>query len=793
MTRMSIDQALLLSQQHINSNRMAEAGQILGMVLQADPGNHAAHYLVGVASFRAGAIEQAEAAFRQAVALNDQNVEYKNDHAGILHLLGRSAEGEAVARRAVRQAPQNVRALTNLGACLQSQASLEEAIDVLRRAVALQADHFEARVNLAISLQRAGRLEEAVEQHRNVLARWPQYGPACLNLSAALQELGRFDESVDACRQLIALEPQNINAYNNLGTALEKLRKFQEAETVYRQALRISPESPSIHYNLGNILRSLGRVEEAVEVYRRAIELKPDYYEAWNNLGNVLQVVGRLDEAEAACRRCVELRPNVTNAAQNLVNVIQLRGRLSEAEHEYRRMLAEEERAPIHSNLGATLQAEGRIEEGLTHFQRAIEMAPGDESFASNRLLCLQYRPGVTAAELAAAHAEWQQRHGVARRVHWRAHENSRDPSRPLRVGLLSADLWEHTVGLLVVPLLEHLDPRQIQLCIYYDNARHDHNLERIRRVATVWRDVCGMAEELLDRQIRDDQIDILFDLAGHTALNRLPLFARKPAPIQISWAGYVGTTGLEAMDYLLADRYEVPEGEESHYREAILRMPDGYICYGPPAQAPEVGPLPALGRGQVTFGSFNNPAKLNPEVLALWARVLRRVPDSRLMLKYRGLDNPPVQARFRELFARHEIGAERVELVAPSQHAGLLQTYGTEVDIGLDPFPYSGGITTCEALWMGVPVITCPGATFASRHSLTHLTNAGLGQFVARDFDHYVELAAEWARNLDQLAALRAGMRAQLLASPLCDAPRFARNFERLMREAWCRWVAGQ
>jgi predicted O-linked N-acetylglucosamine transferase (SPINDLY family) len=356
-------------------------------------------------------------------------------------------------------------------------------------------------------------------------------------------------------------------------------------------------------------------------------------------------------------------------------------------------------------------------------------------------------------------------------------------------VGFVSGDLWEHTVGYLVAPLLENLDRRECAVICYYDNARNDKNTARIRATTEQWRNICGVSEQRVAEQIRSDRVDVLFDLAGHTALNRLRVFARKPAPIQITWAGYVGTTGLEAMDYLLADRYEVPEGEESHYREAILRMPDDYICYGPPAYAPPVGPLPAVARGQVTFGSFNNPAKLNPEVVALWSRVLARVPGSRLMLKYRGCDNLPVQDHFRRLFAGQGIGPERLEFAPPAQHRGVFEAYN-EVDIGLDPFPYSGGLTTCEALWMGVPVITCPGSTFASRHSLTHATNAGLGQFVARDFEHYVDLAAAWAGDLEGLAALRAGMRAQVSASPLCDARRFAGNFQRLLRDVWRRWA---
>jgi predicted O-linked N-acetylglucosamine transferase (SPINDLY family) len=303
----------------------------------------------------------------------------------------------------------------------------------------------------------------------------------------------------------------------------------------------------------------------------------------------------------------------------------------------------------------------------------------------------------------------------------------------------------------------------------------------RFQAAATEWRDVIGISDERLAKQIRADGIDILFDLAGHTAHNRLLVFARKPAPIQITWIGYEGTTGLAAMDYLLADRHVVPEGTEHYYRERVLRMPDGYLCYDPPEAAPPVGPPPSSTKGYATFGSFNNPAKITAEVVAVWAEILRRAPNSRLTLKFRGLGDPTVKRRYLDLFASHGVAPQRLELLPWSPHAEHLAAY-QQVDVALDPFPFSGSATTCQALWMGVPVITCPRETFASRHSLSHLSNVGLTETIARDFDEYVELAVSLTGDRPRLAALRAGLRQRMAASPLCDGKRFAANLASIL-----------
>jgi predicted O-linked N-acetylglucosamine transferase (SPINDLY family) len=391
---------------------------------------------------------------------------------------------------------------------------------------------------------------------------------------------------------------------------------------------------------------------------------------------------------------------------------------------------------------------------------------------------------------LAEAHARYDRQHAAPLRGAIARHENVDARPGSLRLGFVSPDLGKHPVGYFLVQLLENIDRKQHATICYSDRIGKDDLTHRLQSAASQWRDVIGMSDQRLAEQIHADRIGVLFDMAGHTAHNRLLVFARKPAPIQVTWAGYVGTTGLKVMDYLLADRYEVPPGAERHYQERVLRMPEGYVCYDPPIDAPAVASLPALNRGEMTFGCFNNPAKITRQVIDIWARILRRLPGAQLVLKYKGWNDSGVARRFTEMFASQAIDPGRLEFLGNSPHHELLAEYN-RIDLALDPFPYCGGLTTCEALWMGVPVLTCPGTTFAGRHSLSHLSNIGLTETIAGDMDEYVELAVSLAGDLPRLAALRASLRQRMAASPLCDGKRFANNFIAMLQDVWEKRVA--
>ncbi len=607
------------------------------------------------------------------------------------------------------------------------------------------------------SFHRAGDLVRAEGAYRAVLRSDPTSAAAWTLLGAVCQSTGRLDEAVSCGREALRYRPEHAAHWNLLGVALGGLGRPADAEACFRRALSLRPDSADVWSDLGKALVLLSRPEEGAACFRKAIAIDPGHGRAHLNLAATAFELDRLDEAEAAARRAAQLEPDNPSAFNNLGLVLQRIGPLREAERAYREGLRVAPGHPeLHANLGNAIVLQGRATEAQPHFQRALESRPGDAAAHSNWLLSRQYLPGITAAALAAAHDDWEERHARPFQATWRPFANDPDPDRPLRLGFVSADFRRHPVGSFLVRAIEGLRGLDCRTHGYDTGSARDDLTERFAAAFHTWRPCRGLSDQQLADLVRADQVDLLFDLAGHTSGHRLLVFARKPAPVQLTWAGYAGTTGLSAIDYLVADRHQVLERTEPYYTERIIRLPDGYVCYDPPASAPEVGPLPAFERGHVTFGCFNSPAKVNPGVVAVWAELLHRLPRSRLLLKYKGLDDEEVRARFLERFASHGIEPGRIELEGGSPNAGMLAAY-RRVNVALDPFPYSGGVTTCEALWMGVPVITSPGETFAGRHSLSHLAAAGVTGTVARDVGHYVETAAGLATDLPRLAELRA------------------------------------
>jgi predicted O-linked N-acetylglucosamine transferase (SPINDLY family) len=791
MATMSIEEALGLAREHLRQGRIAEGQAVCRAILQGAPQDAEAHRLLGLLAVSAGNPSLGEAHLRSALASRPDSAEVHNALCLLMASQGRFAEAEQAARRALAIRPNFAEAENNLGGALQGQERLDEAVAAFRRALAIRPNFAEAAYNLGYVLQAQQDWEQAALAYERTLGLRPGLPEAEHNLGLVRQFQGRMKDAVEAYRRSLKADPKNHKSAYNLGIALQDLGCIDEAIEAYTWALAAQPGLYIAANNLGSALQQRGRLDDAVRAYQHALSINPVYPEAENNLGNVLKDKGNLVEAIAAYRRALDIRPVYAEAESNLGLAYHNSGRLEEAtEAYYRALKIRPEYAEAQNNLGNALLAQARHEEARSAYNRALELRPTYIAARSNLLMCEQYCNGATLAGLFRAHAEWDQVHGDPLRASWKPWDVDRDPDRPLRLGFVSPDLRRHPVGFFLVRVLENLDPRACELICYHSRADRDELSERMAAGAKAWRDVLGVANDALAEQIRDDRIDILFDLSGHTCDHRLQVFARRPAPIQITWIGYVGTTGLAAMDYLLADRYHVSPEAEPHYREKILRMPDGYVCFDPPANAPEVGPLPAPGQGQgrVTFGSFNNVSKLTPEVLARWAEIVRRVPGSRLVLGSPGLNGTRTRSRIRDAFTSAGVDPERLDLRGTMRQPDLLAAYNT-VDLALDPFPYSGGVTTCEALWMGVPVVTCPGETFASRHSFSHLSNVGLTEFVARDAQDYIDLAVRMAHDLPRLAEIRAGLRERMARSPLCDGPRFAANLTALLRDVWRQW----
>jgi protein O-GlcNAc transferase len=566
--------------------------------------------------------------------------------------------------------------------------------------------------------------------------------------------------------------------------ALSNARQYAELEIQTRSLIRQYPNTGFIWKLLGESLYMQGK--DALHALHKATVLLPNDVDTFNNLALVLTDLGRLDEAVSSCRRALEIKPDDARAHNNLGNALLDLGRPFDAVASLSRAIEiNPDYFKAHNNLGNALQDMGRYDDAAASYRRALELKPDNVYAFSNLLFCIHYIAHSPEYHLEEARKFGQVvGKGIASRFsNWQCADR---PVR-LRVGLVSGDLNNHPVGFFLESLLAQLDHTRVELIAYPTHGVIDELTTRIRPYFAEWKPLPGLSDEAAARLIHGDGVHVLIDLAGHTSRNRLPVFAWKPAPVQASWLGYFATTGLAEMDYLLADKNVVPHAEEGNFTEAIWRLPESYMCFTEPAHTLDVARLPALTTGYVTFGCFNNLVKMNDAVVALWARVLQAVPGSRLFLKTKQLSDSMICEATRQRFARRGISPDRLLLEGGSPRAELLAAY-RKVDIALDPFPYPGGTTSVEALWMGVPVITRCGDRFLAHVGETIAHNAGLSDWIAADEDNYVAKAVTFTSDLERLNELRAGLREQVLASPLFDAPRFARNFEAAL---WGMWQA--
>jgi predicted O-linked N-acetylglucosamine transferase (SPINDLY family) len=604
---------------------------------------------------------------------------------------------------------------------------------------------------------RLGETAAAIELLQQALALEPRHGAALGQLGLIAQRSGRPDLALSFLTRAADAEPSSPEAQFNLGLMLQRAGRLEEADAALRRAIRLGPDLAAGHLALAHGLHLRGRLDEAAAALERTLDIDPAYAGAWMNLGNVRREQGRLAEAERAALRALELNLGMAAAWRNL--------------------------AVIHRD-------QGRATDAIAAFDEALKRDPDFADAQSGRLFAFNYLPDISAAGIAEAHRAWgaQPRLLAPQGV---PHANDCDPERRLRVGYVSPDLHDHPVGFFLARVLESHDPAAIEAVCYATGGAPDPTTARLRAAACGWRDIPGVSDEEAERIIRADGIDILVDLSGHASGGRLPLFARRPAPVQASWLGYVSTTGLAAIDYLITDHWTAPEAADALFTEKLVRLPHGRFCYTPPAYAPEPALRPRRDR-PLTFGSFNDLMKLNDQVIGAWARVLAAVPGSRLRLKWASLGDEAVRERLRGAFAAHGMDPARLVLSPRSPHAEMLAEYA-EIDVALDPFPFCGGLTTCEALWMGAPVVTWPQERPASRQSLAFLELLGLGELAAGSEDAYVETAAALARDPDRLAAISRSLRPRMTASPLCRGELFTPTLEAALRGMWRRWCAGE
>ncbi len=676
---------------------------------------------------------------------------------------GRLAQAQAVLRQILEQAPGHDQVRTYLGELLVAAGDHVSALAEFQKAVQGNPANLRARTGLAGTLATLGRYPESIAAFREALALDNRPAFLYAHLGQVLDAAGQHAQAMDALREALRRDPSNQHyaalsgaMLHNAAFRLAAQARYREALDGYREAMALAPAHPVIHLNLGMALAATGQMEEAAVSYRRAIGLKPDYFEAYNNLGNALKELGRLDQALAAFQAALKLRPNSADLQSNLGSLFNILGLHDQALAAQRRALAADpQRCEFHGGLIFTL---------LMH--------PGFDAMAIRRELdCFNVQQALPRAPQVVPHG------------------NDRSPERRLRIGYVSPDFRDHVVGRNILPLFLHHDHEPFEIYCYASLSNSDAMSARFQSLADHWRDITALSDTQAADLIRQDKIDILVDLALHTDGSRVMVLAYKPAPVQVTFAGYPGSTGLAAIDYRLTDVHLDPPGEHDEwYSEKSIRLPETFWCFDPLGMDFPVSPLPAAANKFITFGCLNNSWKINEQCLALWAKVLVAVANSRLVLL---LPEGSIRERVAQIMKSHGVDPARLHFVSRRPRGGYMQLYH-QIDIGLDTWPYNGHSTSLDSYWMGVPAVTLVGKTVVGRAGLSQLTNLGLNELIARDPEQFVQIAGELAQDIPRLNELRAGLRERMKVSPLMNATAFARNIESAYRQMWRNWCGG-
>jgi predicted O-linked N-acetylglucosamine transferase (SPINDLY family) len=673
---------------------------------------------------------------------------------------------------------------------------------------------------------RAKRWEEAALKFDEAARAAPGQPEFNYALGCALSQLGRLVPALDAFRRELAIRPGDGPALAEFGTCLARMGRNKEAIGCLQAVARHRPDTPFVYFNLGLMLLTENRRLEAIEAFTHMLAIDIRYADAYRMRGLAHAMGGDNEKAADDLQAAAALDINDHRAMLRLGDQLSRKsreldaGRLFEMaakaapkialpqcifghflviHRRYELGLSYIERAikldpflaGAHDARAYGLLGQGRIDEAVASYRRAGELKPDSAEIAGNLLFALQHKRGVTKTDLLEAHKRWAALYRPQAPRNRLAFANDPDPGRKLRIGVVSADMRRHAVAFLTLRAFEQLAALEYEIFCYKTDRRYpdDAFSDRYKAVAKSWHEIGDLDDAALAAVMAEQKIDILFDLSGHTAGSRLSLFAARVAPVQLTWAGYVGTVGLDTYDGIIADPVEIPPGHDEFYVEPVIRLPDCYVCYDPPVQAPEPDPLPFFRTGTFTFGCFNRPAKLNTDVARAWSQILARVPGARILMVYGAMNEKSTQDAVYRILESGGVKRDRVDLVGEIEQSKLLEAYARKVDLALDPFPYSGGVTTLEAMWMGVPTVTFAGETFAGRHSATHLTAAGLGDFCTNSIEAYIDLAVAWTKRPHDLAALRTQLRQRVAKSPLNDQFRFGDHLDAALRRLWQDW----
>ena len=747
---------------------------------------------LGMVLTSCGYLGLAEEHLQRALESRPGFVEAQVNLARVFHQRGQWDECVALLSAALESRPDMPLALYCLASAMSAQGRLQESVAYYRQVLAQNANYHEAHLGLACILHRMGEHGAAESHYVRALALHPDYPEALNSLACLMTDLGRTDEAKTLFHKALGVQKEFLEAELGLAGIYQREGQPLKAIEHFQQALAVQPDQPEVCYTLGYLMHGLGRLDEAKRNFQQAIDLREQYAEAELGLAVVCHRLQEPNHALAHYQKALAARPDYPEAYNSMGLLLQRIGYLEESKEALEKALELKPDFPeAYNNLGNVYKDQGRLDKALECFREAVRLNPDLHVPNSNVLMTMHYDVNSRPEDIEAAHRAWGER--IATRYPVQDHDwsNDRNPDRPLRVGLVSPDFFKHAVAYFLKDIVEALDPGLFKLYFYAGNAHEDEMTERLKNSAACWRRTVSMSDAALAEQVRKDRIDILVDVSGHTAENRLLMFARKPAPIQVTWLGYPNSSGLGAIDYRLTDAVADPPGSPDWHSEQLYCLPEGFLCFGEPADSPPVAAPPSVENGFITFGSFNNNAKITPRVTELWAELLERVPDSRLLIKNDALRSPGARAAWLEQFKAHGIGEERLQLVLRKDHYVDHLALYNQVDIALDVFPYNGTTTTCEAMWMGVPVVVLRGNRHVSRVGASLLTRVGLEDLIAEDEAAYVEKAVSLAADQERLVQLHQELRGRMQGCALGDGARFARTLEHAFREMWQNWLS--
>ncbi|WP_282609736.1 glycosyltransferase family 41 protein [Pelagibius sp. Alg239-R121] len=780
-------QSIELAFQHHQAGRIREAESLYQQALAVQPGQIDALYYLGVLYLQNGVQDAAEEFLTKALRKQPKFAEGHFNLGVALQEQGKLKEAAKAYNQSIKGDKRFVPAHLNLGNVYLDLEQFDRAASTFSKLIKLSPKSIEAHLNLGRASKSKGDAEGAMAAYRRALELNPEYADAHLNIGAILLDRNDYQEAKSAFKQALAIDPQNAEAYNNIGVAWRREGFLDHAMSCFARASEIKPGFGDAHNNMGAMYYAFGDTERAEEEARKGIEISPDSSAAYCILGKILRSRGKKLESIDALNTAIKLAPKLAEPYREIGLTLSENGQLDQALKAYNMALERDPEDGIaYNNAGMTHILLGQLETAIDCFDNAIKAIPTFSLAHSNKLYSTTYVPNISLEEIAQQHFEfgeiWDREYDDSNFT------NPPDPDRPLKIGYVSPDLRQHVVVTFFEEILKAHDRDQVELFAYAEVHNPDPITERLKGYFDHWYSTVDRNHVEVAQKIRADGIDVLVDLAGHTGNNRLPVFGFKPAPIQASWIGYANTTGLKNMDYIFTTPNYVPPGSEAYFSEEIYYLPRVPTTFRAPSDPPELVGVPFERNGYVTFGCFNNVIKVGATAVDAWSEVLQAAPDTRLVLKSHAYRNEKSVEASRSAFEARGIDPARITFDGPSQHKDYLACYGA-IDLALDPFPYNGGTTTLEALFMGIPLLALEGQSWVSRNGSAILQAIGEESLIASSVEDYIAKAVDFAQNPGKLTALRADLRERFIATGITDPVAMTRDVENAYRDLWQRW----